>query len=157
MKINISKKQYECLMMTMEASASVYGILGDSHPEQYKKRSDELEYLQAYLLSVASEFDAEHMTQQFDGEVMISDIMSDVLQEVIRDYNDETFWHELETRLGKRDFERTETAVEKKEMDENGGWYPKRIDMLYKGWIKEFEKHGIERLGIIKNKEFAKK
>src|SRR3989344_1338109 len=105
MIINISKKQYECLIAAMEASFSVYGILGDLIPKKYKKQSDDTEDLRAYLLSLASEFDAEHIIQKFHEEVILSDITSDALQAAMDDYNDETFWHELETRLGKRDFE----------------------------------------------------
>lgn len=149
MKINLTKKQYESLIKAVEAGSSVYGILGDMVSDDYKKESDEIEDLQEYLLGFASDFGFPHMTEKFEGELIMSDDFSEKLHEAIDDYNDETFWHELEIRLGKRDFERTITEAEKKEMKENGWWYPKRIQELYAKWSKEFEDNGVERLDIV--------
>lgn len=150
MKINLTKKQYECLVKAIDAGSSVYGILGDSVSEDYKQQSNEINDLQHYLLGFASEFGVEYMTERFRGEIIMSDDLSEKLREAMDDYDDETFWHELEVRLGKRDFERTITEAEKKEIKENGGWYPDRIHGIYDGWGAEFEKNGVERLGIIK-------
>lgn len=133
----------------MEAGSSVYGILGDMVSDDYKKESDEIEDLQEYLLGFASDFGFPDMTEKFEGELIMSDDFSEKLHEAIDDYNDETFWHELEIRLGKRDFGRTITEAEKKEMKENDWWYPKRIHELYDKWSKEFEDNGVERLGIV--------
>jgi len=150
MKIDLTKKQYECLIKALEAADSVYGILGDSMPEDYKKQSDQIDDLRKYLLGFASEFSAEYMIEKFHGEIIMSDELSESLQEVMNDYDNETFWHELETRLGKRDFDRTITEAENKEMEENNGWYSNRIYGIYEAWSNEFEENGIERLGIIK-------
>lgn len=142
MNLTLTKKQYECLIRAIEASSSVYGILGDVS-DDYKKKSDEIENLRSHLLSFASEFGAEHIVEKFHNQIILSDGISKKLEEVIDDYNDENFWHELEIRLGKRDFERTITEKEKKEIKENGGWYPDRIQKIYDEWAKEFEKNGV--------------
>mgnify|MGYP001606038424 CR=1 FL=1 len=113
MKINLTKKQYETLTKAMEVGSSVYGILGDSIEGDYKKQSDEIENLRKYLLGLAHDFGFDDMTEKFRGKLIMSDNFSEKMHEAIDDYNDETFWHELETRLGKRDFERTMTKAER--------------------------------------------
>lgn len=147
-KINLSKKQYETMIKAVEAGSSIYGILGDMVSDDYKKESNEIEDLQKYLLGFASDFGSSDMTEKFKGELIMSDDFSEKMEEVMDDYDDEIFWHELETRLGKRDFERTMTKAEKKEMEEDR-WYPKRIHELYDKWSKEFEDNGVERLEIV--------
>ncbi|KKR91556.1 MAG: hypothetical protein UU43_C0004G0004 [Candidatus Falkowbacteria bacterium GW2011_GWA2_41_14] len=95
MKIDLTKKQYECLIKALEVADSVYGILGDSMPEDYKKQSDQIDDLRKYLLGFASEFSAEYMIEKFHGEIIMSDELSESLQEVMNDYDNETFWHDL--------------------------------------------------------------
>lgn len=148
MKINLTKKQFEVLMKAISAGSSVYGILGDSVSEEYKEESNEIEELRTYFLGLAKDFGMAEMTEEFMGDLIMSDEFSEKYHEVIEEYNDETFWHDLEVRLGKRDFERTITDAEIKELEKDG-WYPKRIHKIYKEWRKEFEKNGIERLEIV--------
>lgn len=100
-----------------------------------------------YLLGFADDHGFEDMTEMFMGKMIMSDEWSEKLHEVIEDYNDENFWHELETRLSKRDFGRTMTEAEREEI-KNSGWYPSRIHDVYEKWSKEFEKYGINRLEI---------
>lgn len=149
MKVDLTKEQYECLIKAVEAGNSVYGILGDNVSDEYKKQSVQIEMLQKYLLGHASDFGMEHMVDTYMGELILSDGFSKELGEAMDDYDDETFWNELEALLGQRDFDRTTTAKEQEEIKKNGGWYPDRIHKLYEKWNKEFEKNGIERLEIV--------
>jgi hypothetical protein len=153
MSINLTKKQYECLIKALEAANSVYGILGDSVSDEYKKQSNEIEELTDYFLSLARDFGMEHITQKYKEKLILDDVYAESLDEVIDDYNNEIFWDELQTRLGKRDFERTITEAEKKEIIKNHGWYPDRIRELYEVWSKELEDNGVENLGILKDKK----
>jgi len=105
MSINLTKKQYECLIKALEAANSVYGILGDSVSDEYKKQSNEIEELTDYFLSLARDFGMEHITQKYKEKLILDDVYAESLDEVIDDYNNEIFWDELQTRLGKRDFE----------------------------------------------------
>jgi hypothetical protein len=89
--------------------------------------------------------------------VIMSDEFTEKFMDDSEEYNDVIFWDELETRLGKRDFERTITNAEKKEIAERGGWYSNRIEEIYRGWSTEIEKHGIERLGIVESIKPSKK
>ena len=40
------------------------------------------------------------------------------------------------------------TEAEKKEIEESDAAYPEKIHELYESWRTEFERNGIERLGI---------
>lgn len=151
MKIDLTKKQYECLIKALEAGSSVYGILGDDVSEEHKPQSEEIQELRDYFLSIAHEFKMDHITEKFMGKLIMNEEYGEILDEVIEDYNNNVFWHELETRLGKRDFERTITEAEKRQIEENNGWYPDRIHEIYENWGKEFEDNGIENLGVIKD------
>lgn len=131
-----------------EIASSVYGILGDAVSDDYKKQSDEIDSLSDYLFNFAQDFGCPELTEKFMGKTIPSDAFSEKMQIVMDDYDNETFWHELETRLGKRDFERTMTKEEEGEIEEKGGWLPYRIHDLYEKWAQEFEKYGVERLSI---------
>ncbi len=146
--IELTENQYECLLGAVEIGSSMYGILGDVDSKKYGKRSDEAEALRSYLLSLAPEYGAGEIVERFENEIVVSDALSEKLEEALDDYDDEIFWFELETRLGNRDFERMMTEDEKKEMKASDGPYPERIRESYESWRKEFERHGIERLGI---------
>lgn len=150
MKINFTKKQYETLIRGLDAGSSVYGILGDNISEEYKKKSNEIESLEDYLLGFAKDFGREDMTQEFRGKLIMSDELDEELQETMDEYDNDIFWHELELRLGKRDFGQTMTDAERKEIDDNNGWLPERIHDCYRKWGEEFEKFGVERLEIKK-------
>lgn len=150
MKINLTKKQYSTLIRALEAGNSVYGILGDNVSENYKKISNEINDLQGYLLSFAKDFGRKDLTEKFMGELMLNEKFSEKFHEVIDDYDNENFWHELEVRLGKRDFFKSMTKEEEREIEEKDGWLPERIHEIYEKWGKEFEKNGIERLEIKK-------
>lgn len=148
MFINLTKEQFEILIKAVDTGSSVYGILGDNISEDYKKQSNEIEKLEDYLLSFSSDFGMPEITEEFMGKLIIADDYSEQLQEVMDEYDNESFWHELEVHLGKRDFERTLTESERKQMVENHGWYPERIHELYEKWNKEFQEYGIERLEV---------
>ncbi|MFH1189006.1 MAG: hypothetical protein V1652_04165 [bacterium] len=148
MQIDLTKEQYECLVKALETGSSVYGVLGDCVSDDYKKESDEMEQLQKYFLSFASDFSMGYITEQFDEELIMSDEYSEQLQEAMNDYDDATFWHELMVRLGQRDLERTATEEEKQEMTKNDDLYLDRLNDVYQKLEEEFEDHGIERLEI---------
>jgi len=146
--INLTKKQYLCLIRALSVADSVYGILGDSYPKEYKKFSNEIDELQSYILEKAQEYGIGDWAETFDGKQVLKDELMEFFYEVLIDYNEESFWNELETRLGQRDFARTVTSQEKKEINDRGGWLPERIHHLYEQWGKELEDHGLERLEV---------
>jgi len=151
MKIDISKKQYETLVKSLETASWVYGALSDEVDEKYQVETDEIEVLRDELLEMASEFGCADMAEDFKGHVILSDKWSDRMDEVLETYDDYSLWHELEIRLGQRDFARTVSEKEKIEMRAGHGWYPERIHKLYEKWGREFEEYGVDRLTIDEN------
>lgn len=153
MKVLITKQQYRDLLKALSVATHVYGILGDSGQDEagkYKKGSERMDVLEEHFLSLGKDFDSAELAEKYEDKIIPSDEFSEAMEEVMDDYDDETFWHELETRLGKRDFERTMTNEDKEEL-ERTGWYPKEVWDSYEKWSEEFEKHGIDRLGVVEN------
>ena len=66
------------------------------------------------------------------------------------DYDDDALWSEFITRLGRRDFFRTVTPDEDKEMEKRD-WLPDRAQEFFDKYEKEFEEYGVERLEIKEN------
>lgn len=60
MKINITKKQYEILVKSLEANSFIYGPMSDFVDDKYKKDTVEIEEVQKYLLQYAKDFDFEN-------------------------------------------------------------------------------------------------
>jgi hypothetical protein len=150
MKIDITKEQYKMLAKAVMIADDVYGILGDEVSEEYKKESNEFEEFRKYILGHAKDFGCENLVEKYRGEIIPSDDFSEEMDVVVDAYDDETFWHELETRLGKRDFERDMTKEERKQAEKDG-CYPNKIWDYYEKYQKEFEEHGTERLEIQKD------
>jgi len=150
MEIKLTKEQYINLLKMSHIANGVLGILGDVMPEaDYKRKSDEMEGLGEHLLKYAREFDCGDLVEDFHGKILMKDEIYEKMNEIIDEYDDYIFWNELETRMGKRDFERTITEEEKKYIEENNGWLPDRIHDIYEKYEKEFEEHGIDRLEIV--------
>lgn len=148
MFIELSKEEYRDMLKCVIVANNVYGILGDAVSDEYKRQSTAVELLQKKILAYAAQFESQDLAETFHGELILSDDFSERMDEVLSDYDIETFWHELELRLGKRDFERTMTPQEKEEIEKNGGWLLARIQSCYDRWADEFETHGTERLEI---------
>lgn len=145
MKIEFTKGQYEELMLLISLGSWVRGAVADIDGE-YNSKMDDLEN---YLAEQAKENGLDHLIEDFEGHVILGDSISEKIEEMMGDYDDDVFWDELETRLGKRDFYRTITDEEKKEIEKQE-WLPERIHEIYGKYQKEFEKNGIERLEIEK-------
>lgn len=149
MKIELTKEQYLNLLTISNIANSVLGILGDVLPKtDYKKKSDEMENLEEYFLGYVRDFGCGDLVEDFHGKTLMKDEIYEKIQEIMDEYDNYIFWNELEVRMGKRDFERTITADDKKYIKENKGWYPERIHELYDEYRDEFEKYGIGRLEI---------
>lgn len=152
--MDLTKEQYIKILEMNHIANGILGILGDVMPDEtgYKKKSDEATELEDYFISYAKDFGCEDMTEEFHGKTLLKEEIYEKIQEIMDEYDDYIFWNELETRMGKRDFERTKTEDEEKQMRENGGWYPERVHELYDRYAEEFEKYGIGRLEIKNDK-----
>ncbi|MBU4536599.1 hypothetical protein KJ603_01000 [Patescibacteria group bacterium] len=146
MKIEFTKEQYEELMFLVSLGSWVKGGVVDIVGEDNSKVDD----LENYLAEQAKENDLSYLIEDFEGRVILNETISKKVEELMEIYDEDVFWSELETCLGKRDFYRTITDKDKKEMEENQDWLPERIHEIYGKYQEEFEKNGIERLEIKK-------
>jgi hypothetical protein len=71
----------------------------------------------------------------------------DLVESVLREYDEDTFWLELEGRLGERDFDVYASDTEFAEAEKTGK-YPERVVWYHRKYRKEFSEHGIDRLEI---------
>ena len=145
MQLEISKEQLKEMLLASLVYSWVYGGLADGRGEDF----EQYHKLENYLLSVAKVNGFSDLVENFRGSFLPSDEMSEQVEEIMSDYDDDTFWYELTMRLGKRDFWRTVTPEENAEAIERE-WLPERIHEVYKKYEDEFDEHDIDRLEIVK-------
>lgn len=145
MQLELSKEQFKEMLLAAMFYSWVCGGLADSKGEDFQK----YEKLEEYLLKVAKENNFNDLVEEFEGHLVPDDNLSELVEETISEYDEDTFWFELVNRLGKRDFSRTITSEEKKELEKTD-WLPDRIHDIYKKYEEEFDENGIERLEIKK-------
>ena len=152
MKINITKKQYIDLITMSRVANNIMGILGDYLEDKpyYKEQSNRLEELETYFLAFAKDFQCDDMVEEWRGEMIMNETISEKFEAIVDDYNEFNFWDSLATEMGKRDFMRSITSDDRKYIAEHDGWLPDRIGDIYETYHKEFEDHGIDRLEIIR-------
>ncbi len=153
MKINLTKKQYRDLLLTVLVGTYIRGGVDEQEGKDFRK----VEEIERYLLSFAKDFDSEDLVEKFKGILIPSDTLSGEQERYIDEYEEEYFWHGLTTRLGQRDFEVNATDEERKKVEENDGWLWNVIDKYYKRYDDEFEKRGLERLVLMDVKTESKK
>lgn len=154
MKVNLTKNQYETLMKlaylgNWMANANRDGSSSDPHIDEYEKMED-------YVFSFAKEFGLDEFVdhEEKDGDKYYPTRKFEEETDVYKlreEYDEETFWEELCTRLGERDFfnKYTKEEIEKMTREER---FTKMMECQI-AWEEEFEEYGIERLMVDKKVE----
>lgn len=99
------------------------------------------------LFGAALRAGIEDWLEEKEEETVPSEAFDDLVESVLGAYDDDTFWIELEGRLGERDFflygsdEEIDTA-------EKTGKLPERVEWYYRKYRHEFDRHGTDRLEI---------
>jgi len=143
MRIELTKEQLKEMLLAAMLYSFIRGGLADDKGEDFKK----YEELENYLLKIAEENGFNDLVEKFHGHLIPSDELSELEEEIMSEYDDDALWSELITRLGRRDFFRTVTPDEDKEMKKRD-WLPDRAQEFFDKYDKEFEKYGVERLEI---------
>jgi hypothetical protein len=151
MQIEFTKEQFFTLMKTVYlgnwmANAQRTGAEDDPRKAEYEQLED-------YVFSKAKEFG---FGEYVDDEGVIGNRAyptrlfeeSTGVDELLEEYDGETFWDEIIDRLGERDLLRryTPEALSQMSTDE-------KVEKLFierDKWGEEFEKHGVERLEVLK-------
>lgn len=149
MKIEFTKQQYRDLLLSVIIGTYIREAVDELHERDIRRAGD----LESYLMSLAKNFDSEDMVENFEKSFWVpSDkVIKEYHEHYIEEYDEDTFWHNLTTNLGQRDFYKNKTEEEKRKVEENEGWLPGVIDKYYKRYEEEFERYGIERLKIDEN------
>lgn len=147
MQIELDKEQFKEMIMAAMLYSWVYGGLADGKGEDFRK----YEKLEDYLLAIAKEKGLTDLYENFKGSLLPAEEMCEDQQEIINEYNEDNFWHDLVTMLGKRDFWRSLSKKEEKEVRKKD-WLPEKVHEFYDKYWREIEEHGVDRLEINEDK-----
>lgn len=103
------------------------------------------------LLRAVREAGIDGVAGKRDGRLTVAKEIVVATDDAIDAYDEETFWFELESRLGERDFYYYGNNKEI-ELAEKTGKLPDRVEWYYRKYRKEFDEHGVDRLEV--NEEF---
>ncbi|MCL5674896.1 MAG: hypothetical protein M1501_04035 [Candidatus Omnitrophica bacterium] len=148
MKIEFTKEQFEILL-----KVTYFGNwMANAHrtEEQIKK----YEEMEDYIFSFAKQFGFDKYVDDEESEkrkfypTRIFEEETDI-QELIEEYDKETFWDELINRLGERDFYKKYGIEKIKKMNRDERF--KKLNECINDWIDEINQYGIDRLKIVKD------
>lgn len=151
MKIELTKNQYRDLLLSVIIGEYIREAVDEQNGKDIRNTHD----MENYLMSLAKDFDSEDMVENFEGEFLVpSDkVIKEYHDHYIEEFEEESFWHNLITRLGQRDFDKNATKAELEKVKKNEGWLTDVIDTYYEKYENEFEKNGVGRLGIDETKK----
>ena len=153
MKINFTKKQFEVLLKLVYMGNWVANAHRTGREDD--KRIEKYEEMQKYLLSFVKEFGLEKYVD-IDNEEMYPSIEleEDETDELIDEYDNETFWEELIDRFARRDFVREYGEEEISKMDTMERI--KKDHPFLEKYQDEIYNYGIDRLEIVDDEEGKK-
>ncbi|NTV55502.1 MAG: hypothetical protein HGA16_03310 [Candidatus Moranbacteria bacterium] len=144
MNISLSKEQLKDLIFLVELGRFVRERSSDVPDTELDRLWAEV--IQP-LLAAARAAEVDGIAENRDGKLVIAKEILSATDEAVAEYDDETFWFELESRLGERDFYYYGNDKEI-EMAEKTGKLPDRVEWYYRKYRKEFDEHGVDRLEI---------
>ena len=148
MEISFDKEQYKDLLKTTHITTSILGILGYYFPDDFKEQSGKIDSLQNHILKHAKDFDCSNMVEDYKGKIILEEEEYNKMDKIVDEYDDFTFWEELETRLGHRDLAKELTQAEKERLKQDTKFMVEKTEEYFQKYRDEFEKNGIERLEI---------
>jgi len=153
MTIELTKDQYKKLIALVALGTGVLGIIGDAQPDDYKKKSGEMDEVESYLLKYAADFGCKNLASPFRGKPSLNDeFYGKKIQPTLDDFEDFVTSDGIANELAWRDFRKDHTEAEIKKMaKENHNYFGVELYDYEKKYWDEFEKNGYERLEI-KNK-----
>ncbi|MDD4409356.1 MAG: hypothetical protein PHW52_01745 [Candidatus Pacebacteria bacterium] len=155
MNIDITKEQYEKLIVMLGIANSVVGILGDTVADEgkdYKEMSDEMERVESYFLEFAKDFGHPEMVEDYEGEIIMVEDFYEEIYSIVDEYDNYTTYDTLSNVLAKRDFRRDHTEKEIESLlEKNHGYLGVELYEYEKKYWDEFDEYDYERLEIVKH------
>lgn len=143
MKRTFSEEQMRELLLSAEVGFRVREAVAEAMGADMKPIRDSRET----LLREAQVSGVDDWVSGGKGALEPAESFDDLVESVLREYDEDTFWMELEGRLGERDFDVYASDDEFAEAERTGK-YPERVVWYYRKYRKEFAEHGIDRLEI---------
>ena len=147
MHIELTEEQYRDLVELVVLGNYVRGGVADIRGESGDNRWEKIEQC---VLFAAINDDITGVAEMFHGQIVPTDELDGKVEEMMEEYDNDEFWHELEVRLGQRDFYREIIKDDLKYIEEHHGVLPERINSYYQKYEDEFDEHDIDRLEIKK-------
>lgn len=149
-EIKLTVGEYRHLLELLHAGDCVYGYMSDCLPEEYKKEYEDLEKSGKKIRRCGFDQGVGDLLEEFHGEVIPRDDLSEKWMEDLFEYDDIVFWDKLEDQLAKRDMREELNYEDKKKMKEDDHLWFEKIEEYKNRYRNEFEKHGTERLRVKK-------
>lgn len=145
--MKFTKDELKELLLTLIVGSWVREAVDEYDGKEYKSPSKYDKQTQ-YFLEFAEKLGYSNLFEKYKGELIVSNSLGVEEDKIMEIFHEDVFWEELQTRMGKRDFFKNITKVEKEELKKKQ-WLPERVHEFYDKYEKEFEKHGIDRLKIV--------
>lgn len=156
MKLQLTSKEYRRILQMLYFADRVLNGRREDEPTGLRLKCDEV--LQTFLAS-ATQFGCADLVEEFDeGQFDFSEAMPDEpgVSDVVKDYDNDTFWQELVARLAERDYEQLHgrpaipdpDGPPESENDEDTR--ETELQRLEDEYWREFETNGVKNLLLIK-------
>jgi hypothetical protein len=148
MKINFTKKEYRALLDVIQIADWVI----NSHETEEREDTEEFDALFQKLLSHAEEMGFAGLVERSskDGKyyATFNFETESVSEQLIQEFENNSFWEELIARLGRRDALKDKEAPSIVEVSEEE-WFS-ALTAAEQKWAKEFEENDLDRLVVDK-------
>lgn len=148
MKINFTKAEYKALIELLymgDWMANAFTINSDDEPKEY---TDLIQKVYSYAKQMGYEDDMEY-AKEYDQYFPTAKFeLKSAAIEHIEKYDNESFWQNLIDRMSERDICKQYKVEALHELPSDERF--KALDEVEPEWAKEFAKHGINRLNIVK-------
>ncbi len=144
--VSFSKQEYADLLKALEIAHGIAASVDESY-KNYEMLHRRFDGLTEIVLEAGVKVGAESVHQCEHGSETSEEIINYV-DKVIGDYDEEYFWGELKRRLSERDFTRTLSPSERRQLVSGHGDLPPRAKSIYDSYDSEFRRHGINHLRI---------
>ena len=148
MKINVTKKEYRTLLDIIHIADWVL------HAHDTEGRTDTQEYQELFqkffalaeemgyddLIQLSKEDSKYYPTFNFESE--------SVAENLIQEFENNSFWEELTSRLARRDVMKEKNAQSVADLSDEE-WF-EAMTTAEEKWVKEFDSHDLDRISVDK-------
>lgn len=143
----LTELEFEEFLLTVMVGVFVRTSVLENQGKDWKKVEKQLEV----FLRFTEQLGHKNLIQYYNHARLPKDSLEKREEKIIDDFIEEEFWEALQLRLGQRDFFEETTDEELEELKKQF-WLPEKVHEYYERYNDEFEKHGIERIKVVKEK-----